>query len=266
MKYPTAILFSAILFAVSCKDKNENTKWLPDVKNENHGPSQKREFKGTFNEIEISQAINAEIIKSDEERVVIIAPSNVIDDILVDRDGDKINIHYRSGIRVMNANRVEAKIYAKDFEKLKVGSAANVLVKDQFTQEKTEIEVTGSGEITGDFEANKLEIVASSSGSFTGKIWAIDLEIDASSAASIDIKGKAKNADLSSSSSASISAKQVLVEHLKAEASSGSDIDISVKTSVNAEASSAGSINITKQGNISIVNKQESSGGSVTIN
>lgn len=265
MKYSTLLLLSSFMVATSCKEKNEPSQWLPDVKNQNHGSAQEKEFVGNFNEIEVTQSIEAEIVKSDVEKVVIKAPSNVINDILVERDNDEITIKYRPGIRVMNANNVKAIIYAKDFEKLKATSAAIITVKDKFMQEKTEIEASGAAEISGNFGANDLKLTVSSSGVIDSKIWAIDLEIEASSAGEMRLKGKAKNAEISTSSSSSVKAKDVIVDHVKADASSSADIEVSAFRSLEGEASSAGSITIYKNGELSVLKKDESSGGSITI-
>ena len=172
MKYTAILLFSGLLIVSSCK-KNENREgkstWLPDVTNKDHGSLKQKEFKGDFNEIEVSQAIEAEIIKSDVERVVISAPANIIDEVLVDNSGGELHIHYKTGVRVMNTNNVKAKIYAKDFKKLEANSAAIIVVRDQFTQEKTDIEISSAAHISGKLEANDMEIDAGSSATFKGQ-------------------------------------------------------------------------------------------------
>ncbi len=265
MKYSTLLLFSGLISFTACNDKTEKSKWLPDVINEDHGPLKQKEFSGDFDEIEVSQAIEAEIIKSDVEKVVVSAPVHIIDEVLVERRGGEVHIHYKTGIRVMNTNQVTAKIYARDFVKLIANSAASIDIKDKFTQEKTEVKASSAASITGHLEANDLEISVDSSSSFDGKIWAVDLDVDASSAASITISGKAKNAEMSSSSGSSINGKEVTVENLKADASSGASLEISAGSTVDAEASSGGSVNVYKKGNVTVVKKEENSGGSVSI-
>ena len=265
MKYPAILLFSGLIILSACNEKAEKSKWLPDITNKDHGPLKQKEFGGDFDEIEVSQAIEAEIIKSDVEKVVISAPANIIDEILVERNGGKLHIHYKTGFRVMNTNNVSAKIYAKDFVKLIANSAASITIKDKFTQEKTDVEASSSASISGDLEANDLDISMDSRSSFNGKIWAVNLYVDASSAASISISGKSKNADMSSSSGSSINGKDVIVENLKADSSSGASLEVSASSTVDAEASSGGSLNVYKKGNVTTVKKEESSGGSVTI-
>ncbi|WP_312994235.1 head GIN domain-containing protein [Chryseobacterium flavum] len=270
MKTRTLFMLSALVVIASCNDKHERRNkekndWVDTVINKETGPVQQREFNGDFDEIQVSQAIDAEIIKSETEKVVISAPQSIIDEILVDNEGGKLHIHYKPGIRVMNINKVTAKIYAKDFTKLIAGSAAKIEVKDKFTQEKTDVEISSAGSVSGNLEANDLEINANSSSNFTGKIWAVNLDVDASSGASIDISGKAKHADISSSSGSSISAKDVIADNVDVEASSGANVHISAVSSVRAEASSGGSVDIIKKGELKTVTKEESSGGSVSI-
>lgn len=268
MKYQTILLISGLIIFSSCKE-NENksgkSTWLPDVTNKDHGPLKQKEFKGDFDEIEVSQAIEAEIIKSDVEKVVISAPENIINEVLVDNDGGELHIHYKTGVRVMNTNNVKAKIYAKNFNKIEANSAATIIVRDKFTQDKTDIEVSSAAHISGKLEANELDIDTGSSASFKGEIWAVNLNIEASSASDVTISGKTKNATLNSSSSSEISAKEVIAENVKAEASSASSVEIGVSSKFEGHASSGGSVRGIKKGNVTTVSKEESSGGSVTV-
>ncbi|MET3038435.1 head GIN domain-containing protein [Chryseobacterium sp. NRRL B-14859] len=270
MNTRTLFIFSALVVLASCNERHEKknrdkSNWVEKVVNKDSGPIQQKEFTGDFDEIRVSQAIDAEVIKSETERVVISAPQSIINEILVDNEGGKLHIHYKRGIRVMNINKVTAKIYTKDFTKLGVDSAAKITVKDKFTQDKTDIEISSAGSISGDIEANDLGINADSSSNFTGKIWAVNLDIETSSGSSIDISGKAKHADINSSSGSSVSAKQVIADNVEAEASSGASVEIGATTSVKASASSGGSVDIAKKGELKTVSKEESSGGSVSI-
>lgn len=269
MKPQTVLILSAFALLASCEGKYDNkskNSWVDKVVNKGNGPVKQKEVTGDFDEIEVSQAIKAEIIKSDVEKVVISAPENIIDKVLIDNSGGNLHIHYDKGIRIMNNHNVSAKIYTRDFTKLEANSAASITIKDKFTQEKTDIDISSAASIAGDLEANEMEINVGSSSSFSGKIWAIDLDLEASSGASVSISGKAKNADVSSSSGSSISAENLIIDHLKAESSSGSSVDVTATASIQAEASSGGSLNVKKKGNVTSVSKEESSGGSVTIN
>lgn len=274
MKTKTLFIFSALAALASCNDKHENrnrdregdrSNWVEKVVTKESGPIQHKEFNGDFDEIQISQAIEAEIIKSETEKVEISAPQSIINEILVDNDGGKLHIHYKPGIRVMNISKVTAKIYTKDFNKLLADSAARIIIKDKFTQEKTDVEASSAGSISGDLEANDMDINISSSSSYDGKIWAVNLDIESSSGSTLDISGKAKKVDISASSGSSVSAKGVIADNVEADASSGANIQISAVSSVKAGASSGGSVDISKKGELKNVIKDESSGGSVNI-
>jgi len=274
MKTKTLFIFSALAALASCNDKHENrnrdrdedrSNWVEKVVTKESGPIQHKEFNGDFDEIQVSQAIEAEIIKSETEKVEISAPQSIINEILVDNDGGKLYIHYKPGIRVMNISKVTAKIYTKDFNKLLADSAARIIIKDKFTQEKTDVEASSAGSISGDLEANDMDINISSSSSYDGKIWAVNLDIESSSGSTLDISGKAKKVDISASSGSSVSAKGVIADNVEADASSGANIQISAVSSVKAGASSGGSVDISKKGELKSVIKDESSGGSVNI-
>ncbi len=270
MKTRTLFIFSALVVLASCNERHEKKNreksgWVEKVINKESGPMQQKEFTGEFDEIQVSQAIDAEVIKSETEKVVISAPQSIINEVLVDNEGGKLHIHYKRGIRVMNINNVSAKIYTKDFSKLGADSAAKITVKDKFTQEKTDIEVSSAGSVSGDLEANDFNINAGSSSNFSGKVWTVNLDIEASSGSSIDISGKAKHADVSASSGSSISAQQVIADNVEADASSGASVQLSAVSSVKASASSGGSVDISKKGELKNVSKDESSGGSVSI-
>ncbi|SHG61739.1 head GIN domain-containing protein [Chryseobacterium sp. OV279] len=274
MKSTTLFMLSAFALMASCNENhnkrnndndNNDNGWVDKVIDKDNGPVKEKTFSGDFDEIEVSQAIDAEVIKSDVEKVVISAPENIINEILVDNDGGKLHIHYKKGIRVMNSHNVKAKIYTKDFSKLTANSAASISIKDKFTQDKISIDISSAASVSGDLEANDFDISAGSSSSYSGKVWAVDLDIEASSAASLDISGKSKNADISSSSGSSVSAKNLIADNVKADASSGASLQVSAVNSVNAEASSGGSVDVSKKGELKNVTKQESSGGSVSI-
>lgn len=260
----TLLLTAFAALAISCEVKPE--KILPNnlVGKTTKGPVQSKEFNITFDEIKVAESISAEIIKSDTEKVVISAPEEILDDILVENEGGKLYIHFKSNNKFSLPN-VAAKIYAKDFTKLEANSSASIVLKDQFTQDKTEVHVSSSGDISGDLEANDLKIGVSSAATFKGKVWAVNLQADTSSSGDLKITGKTKNAVFNSSSGGSILAEQLIAQNAEIRSSSGGDILVSVSDQLNASASSGGDVTVIKKGNLQIVNQNTSSGGQITV-
>ncbi|KIA89676.1 head GIN domain-containing protein [Kaistella jeonii] len=264
MKTLTISMLSAFLTLSSCNIKTDNGFPFNITTKEGKGIIKNKEYKMSFDEIKVAQSISAEVVKSEEEKVVITAPSDILDDILVENSDGKLYIHFKSGSNI-SARNVSAKIFAKDFSAVKASSSASINIKDKFTQDKMNIEASSSGDVTGNLEANEMSIDVSSSGSFTGQIWAVNLKSEVTSSGDIDISGKAKNANLSASSSGTLNAQKMTAENANIEASSSGDVSVSVSNQLNASASSSGDINITRKGNLNVVSKKESSGGSVSI-
>lgn len=264
MKTFPILAVTVLAISLSCNAKSDNGFSFNINQKEGKGPVTNKEFKMDFDEIKVVQSISAEIFKSNEEKVVISAPSDLMNDILVENSGGKLYIHFKSGINISTHN-IKAKIYAKDFTKIEASSSADIKVKDKFTQEKTDVEVSSSASISGDLEANEMSINVSSSGNFSGNVWAVNLKSEVNSSGDINISGKTKNADMDASSSGTLNAQNVISENAEIEASSSGTVNLSVSNQLNASASSSGDINVFRKGSLNVVSKKESSGGSVSI-
>ena len=258
------ICASVVFFLMSCDKKSDTGISFNISPKEGKGTIKTQEFVKDFDEIKVAQSISAEVVKSDVEKVVISAPSDIIDDILVENTNGKLYIHFKPNVNI-SAKNVAAKIFAKDFSKIEASSSADIKIKDKFTQDKTDIEVSSSAKISGDLEANDLSIEVSSSGTFSGQIWAVNLSSEVNSSGDIKISGKTKNAALDASSSGTLNAQNVIAENAEIEASSSGSVSVSVSRQLNASASSSGDISVIKKGNLNIISQKESSGGSISI-
>lgn len=265
MKKLSILAIALVVFQSCIKVKSGEGAVISFTDVKGTGPVTDKTYSGDFNSIEVSSGLDAEVIKSGTEKVIISAPSDLQDLILVENNGGDLHIHYKSGFRInLSTKNVKVKIFAKDFSSIKANSSADVIVKDKFTQDKMSISTTSSGSLEGDFEANSMDIKSNSSGSYKGTIWALNATLGASSSGDIFVKGKVKDFSASASSSATINAKDVQAEKARVEASSSGDVLVSVTKEANASASSSGDVVIYRNGNPSI-SKNESSSGSVTI-
>lgn len=264
MKPVSVLLISAFCVFSSCNSNSDGGKIFNFVPKEGKGAIENKEYNLDFDEISVAQSIRAEVVKADQEKVIVSAPSDILNDILMEKTGDKLYIHFKRGLNISTKN-ISVKIFAKDFSKIEASSSADIKVRDKFTQDETTIKVSSSGSISGDFEANDLEIDGSSSGSYSGKVWAVELDVDVSSSADVNISGKAKKADMDASSSGSIDANGVTAEFADLKASSSGSVSLSVSNTLSATANSGGSVEVTKKGNLQIISKNENSGGSVNV-
>ncbi len=256
---------SVAFILMSCNIKSDNGISFNMAPKEGKGIIKTQEFVKDFDEIKVAQSISAEVVKSDTEKVVITAPSDIMDEILVDNVDGKLFIHFKPN-RNISARNIAAKVFVRDFTHLEATSAAKILVKDKFTQDKTDVEVSSSGRITGNLEANDFSVDVSSSGYFSGEIWAVNLDAEATSSGDINLSGKAKNAALKASSAGTVDAGKLTAEISDIQASSAGNVTVATTNQLNASASSGGNIAVYRKGNLHIVSQNESSGGSVTIN
>lgn len=258
----TTIAVSVLL--LSCSMKSDSLFPLNLSVKEGKGIIKTNQYEMNIDEIKVAQSISAEVVKSDTEKVVITAPSDIMDEILVDNVDGKLFIHFKPN-RNISARNIAAKVFVRDFTHLEATSAAKILVKDKFTQDKTDVEVSSSGRITGNLEANDFSVDVSSSGYFSGEIWAVNLDAEATSSGDINLSGKAKNAALKASSAGTVDAGKLTAEISDIQASSAGNVTVATTNQLNASASSGGNIAVYRKGNLHIVSQNESSGGSVSI-
>lgn len=258
--------FLALFFIFSCsKTENGFQNLSLNVKTPK-GPMKEKEVKGDFDEIQVSAGIDAEVIKSDFEKVIISAPENILNDVEASISGGVLSVKIKPGFRFNGVTNIKAKIFAKDFKEIEATSGASIHVKDKFLQEITNISVSSAGSIDGHLEANDLKIDASSGGNFSGTIWAINFRGDTSSSGLISAKGNVKKAIVGVSSGGSFDGDEIIADEADLDASSGASISIGVKNVLKADANSGGSISVSKKGNLKESQIEENSGGSVSVN
>lgn len=261
----TSLYLSAFCAALlSCNIKSEHVLPASFAPKEGKETITSKEFNVNFDEIKVVQSISAEVIKSDTEKVVISAPQDILEDILVENNNGKLLIRFKPGLQI-SARNVHAKIFAKDFHTIEAASSARIDIKNQFTQDKTEVEVSSSAQISGNLEANELSIDVSSSGLFSGKVWAVNLEAEVSSSGSIQLSGKTKNAELDASSSGTLNATKLMAENAEVKATSSGSVSISAINQLSATASSSGSIEVLKKGPLNIITQNSNSGGRIAV-
>lgn len=270
----TVITMLAMSFVLtSCvKVKNENGEkgkdgWEFFSGNKGNGVITEKTYDGDIDQIKVSTSIDAEVIKSDTEKVVISAPSDIMDNIKVALKGGVLAVYVDSGFgNNISTKNVKAKIYVKDFNQLSADSSADIKVLNTFTQDKVDVYISSSASIdVANLEANDLKIYTNSSGDFSGKIWAVNLGAYASSSGDINIFGKAKNATMDSNSSGDLKATDLIVENAILSASSSGDIITSVSKSLTANANSSGEITVYKKGNLEQTQIHKNSGGDVYL-
>jgi hypothetical protein len=196
---------------------------------------------GKFNGIRTSEAIDVYLKKGDKEsaRVEVegISPSDVETEI----SGSVLRIHMRPG-NYRSRHSVKVYVTYVEINRISTSSASNV-----FTD--------------GVLKTRTLDIACASAGNVELNLEAETVTIDVASAGDVTLEGKAKRLTLEAASAGSVDAYNFDCENVEATAASGATVKIAVSKSLDAEASSGGSIRY--RGNPTSTNTDSSSGGSV---
>lgn len=264
MKKSLFITLFSVFLMVSC-EKISKPDFVSKALEKNEGPVTEKEFLLEFDKIVISQAINAEVFKSDEQKVLVYAPSQLMNHIKVYTEDGRLYIHFNPGVSLTSFEEVKVKIYTGSFSEIEATHAADIVLKDKFSVEKAKISTLSSANISGDIEAGSLEIIAGSSGSFEGSVWADHLKSDASSSGMIRLAGKAGKSKMNSNSAGQTDAEQLETSKAVLNAVSGGIIRAFVKNQLEASAGSAASVDVKSGDSLEILRQDSFGGGTVTI-
>ena len=219
-----------------------------------------------FDELQISTSLNAEVYKSNKEEVVVYAPSDLMQHVVVKQEGRKVQVKIESkGLRSISTDRIKIKVYARDFDKLSATSSGSIVVKDDFDFSDLDIKVSSSGSIKANVKAKNINVMTSSSGDFDGTVNADNLNLQISSSGEVKLKGNVSNITAQASSSGELRGENLTADNAVLSTSSSADITVGVRESLTANSSSSGDINVIKKGSLNKISKNESSSGSINI-
>lgn len=199
----------------------------------------------SFHAIEVSNGITLTLKQGNEDAVAVSASTPEIRSrIKTEVTNGKLYIYFDNKDRRDWSIKKELKAYVsfKELDALNANSGADALTD-------------------GNIKVNTLSITLSSGADFTGSVTAAKLDVDQSSGSDMEIKGTVNDISVSTSSGSDFSGYGLISETCKADASSGSDIEITVNKELQAEASSGGGINY--KGKAAVTNVSNSSGGKI---
>ena len=213
--------------------------WGFGVKGDGHVVKNDRNLTG-FDEISVSSGLDVYLTQGDNESVVVEADQNLQEIIIAKVDGGRLKLYTDKSIRHATAMRVHVTV--KDLKELKASAGSDVIGKTSLNVKMLDIDVSSGSDV-------KLDVIADQ---LSGHI---------SSGSDLVLSGKARNFHADSSSGSDISAYELIAEDCTAEASSGSDIGLTVMGRFEAHASSGA--DIMYKGTPTSINTHGSSGGDV---
>lgn len=169
--------------------------------------------------------------------------------------------HKGKNINGMHFKTLKVFISGKALTAIKASSSAHVKMQNLNSVNQLEIASSSSATVSGTFDCTDLQVDVSSSANFKGKVNAKNVTIEVSSSADCDLMGKAEKVTIKAGSSADCNAKDLVAEEVTVQAGSSADVSVYASRSLNATATSSGSVDY--YGNPSQVNADKSSSGSV---
>lgn len=203
--------------------------------------SEDRTISKDFDVIKVQQGIHLYLTQGNSTDLNVEADENIIDLLITEVKNNELKIYFEKNVYRAKARNVY--LTARSISEIRTSSGASV--KSENT-----------------LQVNSLDLDSSSGSSIKVYVNAEEITSSASSGADIDIYGKTHSFSAKASSGSSIDADKLESVDAYAKASSGANIDVNVTGKLTANASSGGDIDF--EGSPTNVNKDTSSGGSVS--
>lgn len=211
------------------------------IKGNKNVVSEDRKVTSEFSGLKVSQGIHVFLSQGNETSISIEADENIIDLLVTEVQGDVLKIYFDKNVSKAKAKNVY--LTTDNISSIKVSSGSSV-----------------SSEST--IKSENLKLSSSSGASLKLSVNASGIICSASSGAHINLNGSTDSFDGDASSGSHIKATNLSARIAKANVSSGAGISLHASEELDARASSGG--NISYEGNPTILDRNKSSGGSIS--
>ena len=238
MKTFTKVLALTVLFfsTTSCFIDN-----FAGVKGNGNVISENRKVDSDFDAIKVSQGIELILTQSNNFSLTVEADENIMDLLKTTVKGNTLHVSFEKNVYRATSRKVY--LSTETISSLATSSGANIISENTIKSENIDLDA--------------------SSGSFINiKTRANFVQCETSSGATMKVVGTTKSSKFSASSGSTIHADKLESENTTAKVSSGANIDVYASESLTAKASSGGDIDYA--GNPKAIDKDTSSGGSVS--
>lgn len=203
--------------------------------------SESRTISSDFEKIDIQQGINLYLTQGNTTSLKVEADENILDLLITEVENNQLKIYFKKNVYKAKARNVY--LTTNTISSIEASSGASV---------KTE----------NTWQANQFKLNTSSGSSVKININASDVTSSSSSGSTIRLYGKTDTFSAKASSGSTIDADELITVDAITKVSSGANINVNVSRKLTAKASSGGSIDF--EGNPTEINKETSSGGSVS--
>ncbi|MEO7801250.1 MAG: head GIN domain-containing protein [Ginsengibacter sp.] len=178
---------------------------------------------GSFEGVQASGSIDVNVQSGPEDQVVIEADDNILKYIITEVDNGVLEIHYKSNTNFRNTH-ITAHVIGKDLNRLYVSGSGNIKVTNIIkNDDRIQVKVSGSGDISAILDVPKVEAESSGSGNIT-------------------LRGKCKNFEADMSGSGDLKSSELLAENADVSIAGSGTASVHCSVKLKARASGSGSI------------------------
>ncbi len=209
-------------------------------------PTEDRHLSG-FKAVNVTGGFDVYITQGATESVKVVAPEDVIHNIITEVKGNTLNIYTKDHLSWSNLfsghKKMAVYVSIHEIEGIELTGSGDVYFKEGVTASSMRLHLTGSGDITGKLTAKNLESAITGSGD-------------------IKVSGHADNSKVSVTGSGDYTARDLITGNTSARVSGSGDVTVNVNESL--EASVTGSGDIHYSGNPKNIRKSKTGSGDIS--
>lgn len=205
--------------------------------------SQEERSLSPFEHVHVATGIKTTLVSGPEPRLILEVENANYEDVETSVSGGKLTIKFKSGLKKLSKNKkAKVTLFYQDLDMIEVTSGGMIDAENTITSDEIDLHCSSGGMI-------KLEL--------DGR----EVDVDLSSGALVTLSGEAKELEVEVSSGALLDAEGLKGMDVEVDVSSAGVVKVFATESLDAEASSAGSVQY--KGNPVKVRSQTSSAGSI---
>jgi hypothetical protein len=208
-----------------------------------NNPENTRVYEFTdFTDIEVSDAFDVEITRSNTYKVVVNAPESALKRIRVHKSGSTLTVDTNWWWFFHWTSRPRLTITLPELKLLELSGASHGEVSGFKSSTDFELSMGGASELDIDMEVGKLKADISGASTVNGNIKATESNIDLSGASRINLEGSGGDTSLSASGASRASLADFSVDDADIDLSGASEATVNVAGKMNVELSGSSTL------------------------
>lgn len=177
-----------------------------------------------FSHLSLEGSMNVIVTKGESSVASIEAEDNLLPYIELENNGDELIVRYRRNTNIRSHKKVTVHVSSNTLDEVDMSGSGNIEMKGPFTSPHgMDIDVSGSGNVTGEINAPEVDINISGSGNVT-------------------LKGETRDVDIDVAGSGNCRAEELLAENVSVSIAGSGDVRVYASRNIKADIIGSGSV------------------------